>query len=82
MRIPHTERLLYFSLQLDHFELAAERDIVRRSNWSPGYYGTQVPLLTPTLDAERCLPQDDGTTGDVLKPQQTGHKPDAGQADT
>lgn len=82
MRIPNTERLLYFSLQLNHFELAAQRDLVRRSNWSPGYYVTQVPLLTPTLDADRVLPHGNGKAGDVPHRQQTGHKPDAGQADT
>jgi hypothetical protein len=52
MRIPNTEKLQYYSPQFDHFELAAERDLVRRSNWSPGYYGMYVPLLTPTLEPE------------------------------
>lgn len=36
MRTPHTERRLHFSRQPDHFDLAAERDLVRRANGSPG----------------------------------------------
>lgn len=78
MRIPNTERLQYFNLQLDHFEPVEHRDLVRRSNWTPGYYGLHVPLLTPTLDTARPPLHDGGRAGRA-PPRQPGRKPDAGE---
>jgi len=81
MRIPNTERLLYYYPQLDHFELATVRDLVRRSSWSPGYYGMYVPLLTPTLEPERVQHEDDEVTSEAQKPSESGRKADEDEAD-
>jgi hypothetical protein len=81
MRIPNTERFQYYTLQFDHFELAPYRDLVRRSSWSPGYYGIYVPLLTRTLEPERVkLPA--GMATNAQQPPMSGQEPDAGKADS
>jgi hypothetical protein len=81
MRIPNTERFQYYTPQFDHFELAPHRDLVRRSNWSPGYYGMYVPLLSPTLEPDR-VQHPDGTETNAQQPPMSGKEPDAGEADS
>lgn len=53
MRTPTASDMLYFYPHHAHIEPSLRGDNNRRSNWSPGYYGRYVPLLTPTSDSER-----------------------------